>query len=166
MLVSLLWLWLIFPFFSPRRSRCRGRQFVPATLLALRARKPDWVTEEIVRLKALMSEAGCRRIADTFNRLHASRHRMTVSKTWVAMTVRKKRLAIEERRRGWKRRIPRPLGANLVWGLDLTGKRDTEGAVHPILGIVDHGSRFSVAHSSPEHLLDPPAPNRRTTWGR
>ena len=145
MLVLLLWLWLIFPFFSPRRSRARGRCFVPAAVPTLRARKPDWVIGEIVRLKALMSEAGCRRIADTFNRLHASRHRITVSKTWVAMTVRRKRLAIEERRRKWKRRIPRPMPANLVWGFDLTGKMDTEGPVHPILGIVDYGSRFSVA---------------------
>ncbi len=32
-----------------------------------------------------------------------------------------------------------------LWGLDLTGKADSEGIVHPILGIVDHGSRLSVA---------------------
>ena len=71
---------------SPLRSGCgsspacsavsigavRGRRFVPAALPALRTHKPDWVVEEIVRLKALMPDAGCRRIADTFNRLHAA----------------------------------------------------------------------------------------------
>ena len=143
---------------SPLRSGCgsspacsavsigavRGRRFVPAALPALRARKPDWAIEEIVRLKALMPDAGCRRIADTFNRLHAARHATTVSKTWVAYTVRKKRLEIEERRREWKRRVPPSMPANRVWGVDLTGKMDTEGRVHSILGIVDHGSRLAV----------------------
>ena len=122
----------------------RGRRFVPAALPALRTHKPDWVVEEIVRLKALMPDAGCRRIADTFNRLHAARHAATVSKTWVAYTVRKKRLEIEERRREWKRRVPPSMPANRVWGVDLTGKMDTEGRVHSILGIVDHGSRLAV----------------------
>jgi transposase InsO family protein len=102
------------------------------------------VVEEVVRLKALMPDTGCRSIADTFNRLHAARHRMTVSKTWVAVAVRKHRLEIEERRRHWKRRIPSPLPANRVWGIDLTGKADLAGEIHPILGIVYHGSRLAV----------------------
>jgi transposase InsO family protein len=102
------------------------------------------VIAEVVRLKALMADAGCRRIADTFNRLHAARHAMTVSKPWVAAAVRKHRIEIEERRREWKRRIPSPMPVNRVWGMDLTGKADLGGRVHPILGIVDHGSRFTV----------------------
>ena len=97
-----------------------------------------------MRLKALMPDAGCRRVADTFNRLHATRHATTVSKTWVAYTVRRKRLEIEERRREWKRRVPSPMAANRVWGIDLTGKTDIAGEVHAILGIVDHGSRLAV----------------------
>ncbi len=145
MLVLVLWFVLLSSFLIPRRRASRGRPFVPAALPALRARKPDWVIEEVVRLKALMTEAGCRRIANTFNRLHAARHAMTVSKTWVATTVKKKRLEIEERRCEWKRRIPRPVPANLVWGLDLTAKTDIDAVLHPILGIVDHGSRFAVA---------------------
>ncbi len=98
-----------------------------------------------MRLKALMLDAGCRRIADTFNRLHAARHATTVSKTWVADTVRKRRLEIEERRREWKRRVPPAMATNRVWGIDLTGKADFAGEVHPVLGILDHGSRFAVA---------------------
>jgi transposase InsO family protein len=103
------------------------------------------VIEEVIRLKALMADAGCRRVADTFNRLHAARHRMTVSKTWVATAIRKHRLEIAERRREWKRRIPSPMPANRVWGMDLTGKAELEGGLHPILGIVDHGSRLAVS---------------------
>jgi len=103
------------------------------------------VIEEVVRLKALMADSGCRRIACTFNRLHSARHAMTVSKTWVATTVRAKRFEIEERRREWKRRVPSPMPVNQVWGVDLTGKTDMHGSVHPVLGIVDHGSRFAVS---------------------
>jgi transposase InsO family protein len=145
MLAVALWLWLIRFLSAPPRSLLRGRRFVPAALPCLRGRKPEWVGEEVIRLKALMPDAGCRRIADTFNRLHAARHRMTVSKTWVAVAVRRNRLEIEEQRREWKRRIPCPVPINRVWGIDLTGKADSEGEIHPILGIVDHGSRLAVS---------------------
>jgi transposase InsO family protein len=144
MLAVALWLWLLSRFAPPPSKAFCGRRFTPAALPALRTRKPDWVIEEIVRLKAHMADAGCRRIADTFNRLHAARHAMTVSKSWVAGTVRKHRLEIEDRRREWKRRIPSPMPVNRVWGIDLTGKADAEGAVHPILRIVDHRSRLAV----------------------
>ena len=144
MVVLVVWFLLLYCCFRKSRSASRGRRFIPAALPALRARKPDWVIDEIVRLKALMSDAGCRRIADTFNRIHAARQRTTVSKTWVAVLVRKRRHEIEERRREWKRRIPAAIPVNHVWGLDLTGKADTAGVVHPILGIVDHGCRLSV----------------------
>jgi len=145
MLVVVLWLWLLRFLSVPARRPSRGRRFVPAALPALRTRKPDWVIEEVVRLKALMSDAGCRRIADTFNRLHAARHRTTVSKSWVAAAVRKHRLEIEERRREWKRRIPPPMAANRIWGIDLTGKSDLGGNLHHVLGVVDHGSRLAIA---------------------
>ena len=39
---------------------------------------------------------------------------------------------------------PTPIPRNLVWGLDLTGKTDTRGHVHPVLGLLDHGSRASL----------------------
>lgn len=146
MLLLAFWLWLIARFLPHRPPhRLAGRRFVSAALPSLPARKPEWVIDEVVRLKALMSDAGCRRIADTFNRLHAARHRTTVSKTWVAVTVRRHRLEIEERRREWKRRIPSPMPVNRLWGVDLTGKSDLGGNLHHVLGIVDHGSRLAVA---------------------
>jgi transposase InsO family protein len=61
------------------------------------------------------------------------------------VVVRKHRLEIEERRREWKRRIPSPMPVNRLWGMDLTGKADVERRVHPILGIVDQGSRLAVS---------------------
>lgn len=145
MLVVLLWLCLtrLVRLQYPRTAR--GRRFIPAARPALRLRKPDWVVEEVIRLKAHLAQQGCRKVADTFNRLHAARHGMTVSKTYVATMVRRHRLQIETRRAEWKRRIPSPVEANQVWGLDLTTKGDLAGELHPILGIVDHGSRFAVA---------------------
>jgi len=49
--------------------------------------KPEWVRKEVIRLKALMPEAGCRAIANTFNRRFAQSKTMTVSKTFVNETV-------------------------------------------------------------------------------
>ena len=144
MLIAIV-LWLIHRLNVIGRPRSRGRAWVPAARPALRARKPKWVVEEVVRLKAHLAGHGCRKVADTFNRLHAARHGMTVSKTYVATTVRRYRLEIEERRREWKRRIPAPMAVNRVWGLDLTTKQDVDGVSHPILGILDHGSRYAVA---------------------
>src|SRR5471032_2357224 len=109
MLAVALWWWLFRQFLTSPRQSSRGRRFVPFPLPVLRARKPDWVIEEVVRLKAHMADAGCRRIADTFNRMHRARHAMTVSKTWVASTVRARRVEIEDKRREWKRRVPKPM---------------------------------------------------------
>ncbi|MEQ1661865.1 MAG: integrase core domain-containing protein [Thiobacillus sp.] len=100
---------------------------------------------EIVRLKALMPDAGCRSLALIFNRRFAShaeaRRRMTVGKSFVAETLRKYRYEIEIARRRIKHHVPSPMPRNLVWGLDMTGKCDAAGATHAILGFVDHGSR-------------------------
>ena len=32
--------------------------------------KPEWVVQEVLRLKALLPDAGCRTIATTFNRIY------------------------------------------------------------------------------------------------
>lgn len=107
--------------------------------------KPPWVRDEIIRLKALMSHDGCRRIADTFNFLFESSRTMTVGKTFVANVVRDAQLEIVRKRRELKHRIPRPMPRNVIWGLDLTyvDRRPILGIVdrRPILGIVDNGTR-------------------------
>lgn len=145
MLMVLTWLWIQIKAWlsSGRRQIGRGRSTLPTS--GRTQPKPAWVTREIIRLKALMPNAGCRRIADTFNRRHA-RHReierrMTVGKSFVAETMRRHRYEIEIIRRRIKHRVPPALPRNLVWGLDLTGKRDAAGRLHMILGLLDHGSR-------------------------
>lgn len=107
--------------------------------------KPAWVVREIVHLKALMPDAGCRSLALVFNRRFArhadTRRRMTVGKSFVAYTMRKHRYEIEIARRRIKHHVPPRMPRNLVWGLDMTGKRDAASVTHAILGFVDHGSR-------------------------
>jgi transposase InsO family protein len=68
-----------------------------------------------------------------------------VSKAWVADAIRKQLLEIQALRAEWKRHVPAPMPANRISGLDLTGKVDAAGVAHPILGIVDHGSRLAVS---------------------
>ena len=103
--------------------------------------KPKWVKQEVIHLKALMPDAGCRTIAHSFNRRWQSRRQMTVSKTYVADTCRKHQYLIYEARRKVKHRVPRPMPRNRVWGCDLLTKTDPQGQPHVVLAILDHASR-------------------------
>ena len=104
--------------------------------------KPQWVTDAVIRLKVFMPSAGVRMIAMTFNRIYAKRE--TVSKSFVAKVLRNYRCTITMQRRDMRNRMPVAIPANATWGLDLCGKQDDAGVVHPILGIVDRGSRVAV----------------------
>ncbi|MBH0199760.1 MAG: integrase, partial [Nitrospira sp.] len=92
--------------------------------------KPAWVKQEVIRLKALMPQVGCRTIAHHFNRRWRARRQMTVSKTYVADTCRKEQYRILHARRRLKHRVPRPMRKNRVWGCDLLAKTDSEGRTH------------------------------------
>src|SRR5207237_9791027 len=81
--------------------------------------KPAWVRREVVRLKALLPQAGCRTIAHSFNRRFAVSRHMTVGKTYVADTIRRQQYAIVVVRRKIKHAVPRWLPRNCTWGLDL-----------------------------------------------
>src|SRR5947208_1404578 len=76
--------------------------------------KPHWVRREVVRLKALMADAGCRTIAHCFNRRFAARRGMTVGKTYVADTIRRQQYAILAARRRLRHARPRVVPRNLV----------------------------------------------------
>jgi len=128
---------------SPRRGRLRARpESPPEPGRGRNRRKPDWVREEVLRLKALM-DAGCRKVADTFNHLHAHRGE-TVGHSFVAMLVKSEAEKIVRLRREFKHRKPRRTPKNLIWALDLTF---LPGPSEPraVLGLVDHGSRLCLA---------------------
>jgi transposase InsO family protein len=124
-------------------TRSRGSRAVPASPAPriFAQPKPKWVKQEIIHLKALMPQAGCRTIAHHFNRRWAGRRRMTVSKTYVADTCRKHRYLILEARRKVKHRVPRSLPRNRIWGCDLMMTMDRQGQPHVALAILDHASR-------------------------
>ena len=142
----LLWWWIAawisawFAQFGRRKRNGRGRRLVLIASIRTQA-KPPWVVREIIRLKALMPDAGCRSIANIFNRRFAVSRKMTVGKTFVANIIRRYRYEIEILRRKIKHRVPSFLPLNLIWGLDLTGKTDAVGDLHMIFGLIDHGSR-------------------------
>lgn len=126
-----------------RPSRRRwARAWRPARPQTFRAQpKPTWVRNDVIRLKALMSHAGCRTIAHHFNRRWSARRDMTVSKTYVADTCRRHQYLIYEAQRKLKHRVPRPIPRNRIWGCDLLTKTDRRGQPHLALAIVDHASR-------------------------
>ena len=90
-----------------------------------------------------MPDAGCRTLADTFNRLFAHRQ-MSVCKSTAHKLLRNQAYAVLHVRRSMGRKAPYPAAPNDTWALDMTGRADTSGIVHNILGIVDHGSRRSL----------------------
>lgn len=108
-------------------------------------RKPGWVGDEIIRLKSLMPDKGCRMIAASFNRLYAQKRQMTVGKTYVANVFAKHAYKIRVCRNRINHRPGKPGPTNRVWGLDLTGKTDETGDLQVIAGIIDHGSRSCMA---------------------
>jgi len=105
------------------------------------ARKPPWVRDEVLRLKALMPDEGCRHIADCFNRRFEERRGISVGKTFINDAIRENQLVLLRMRQHLKHRIPRPMPINRVWAIDLTGKGDAQGFRHTLMGVVDHGSR-------------------------
>ena len=103
--------------------------------------KPEWLKAEIIRLKALMPQAGCRSIADICNRRFAASRKVTVGKTYVHQVLQRHDYEIQILRRNLKHAQPKNVPHNLIWGIDLTGKADVLGCLHFMLGIIDHGSR-------------------------
>lgn len=128
---------------SPRRGRRRTRLISPPESGRGRnRRKPDWVRNEVARLRALMN-VGCRKIADTFNHLHAHRGE-TVGHSFVAILVKCESEKIIRLRREIKHRKPGTIPKNLIWALDLTFLSGPDGP-RVVFGLVDHGSRLCLA---------------------
>ncbi|MEW7988393.1 MAG: integrase core domain-containing protein [Candidatus Thiodiazotropha sp.] len=107
--------------------------------------KPPWVRRELIRMKAWMPDEGCRPLAAAFNRRFSATRQITVGKTYVAETLKRHAYEVRVVRAGLKRRPPRPVSLQRIWGLDLTGKTDNQGNTHTLLGIVEHASRANIA---------------------
>jgi transposase InsO family protein len=107
--------------------------------------KPQWVKDAVIELKARHPDYGCRTVAHLFNRQFAATRGARVGKTFVHALCNRHAYDIEVRRRTLKHRRPRPMPRNATWGVDLTGKQDTCGKLHSILGVIDHGTRLNLS---------------------
>jgi putative transposase len=103
------------------------------------------VRREIVHLAALLSRPTCRAVAEIFSRRFAQSRKMKVGRTFVNSVLRAKRYEIQVERRRMKNARPKALPRNLIWGVDLTGKTDTGGKLHFVLGLLDHGTRANMS---------------------
>ena len=110
--------------------------------------KPDWVKKEIIQLKALMRNEGCRKIAGAFNRQFEFSKQMTVGKTFVAKVIREHQYEIQVLHKKIKQAPPKSVARQLIWGVDLTFKQTSDKNMLPILGLVEHHSRKSLTLSA------------------
>ena len=151
MLVCLMWLWCLVMYwwrswfdgatkshrFARRATTEPAEQPTPTA-----RRKPEWVIQEVLRLKVLMWSKGCRKIADNFNDQHAALTGCTVGKTFVSNCLKANQYAVSCLRKDMRNRLPRPVPINAVWAMDLTFYTDASGKQQMALGIIDHGSRL------------------------
>ncbi|MBA3774295.1 MAG: hypothetical protein H0X13_17945 [Ramlibacter sp.] len=84
-----------------------------------------------------------REVANEFNRLHAARDAVMVCKSTVHEWVQRRSCQALAVRCATRNGFPAFTPANLRWCLDGTGKADSSGVVHFILGIIDYGARFN-----------------------
>ena len=105
-------------------------------------RKPEWVIQEVLRLKVLMWSKGCRKIADNFNDQRSASTGFTVGKTFVSNCLKANQYALACLRKEMRNRLPRPVPINAIWAMDLTFYTDASGKQQMALGIIDHGSRL------------------------
>ncbi|PCJ42077.1 MAG: integrase [SAR86 cluster bacterium] len=105
-----------------------------------RKKKPAWAKREIIRLKALIPDYGCRKVADVFNRLHKEKRSETLSKSYVYNIIKAHQYEIQVLRQRIKHKQPKPLPNNVVWSIDLTAVNNSL-AKNTVFGIIDNGSR-------------------------
>ena len=142
----LLRIWLrllrLFRFRCYRKSSKVSLKQTPVAFYC-KAKKPDWVVRETIRLKAHLPKSGCRSVAHVFNRIYVNHPKrpMSISKSWVAHVLRNHHLDIAITRRKIRTSSPHQYAINSVWGIDLTGKVTICGKSLSMIGLIDHGSR-------------------------
>lgn len=103
--------------------------------------KPQWVVKEVLRIKAQMGkQAGCRTVAQTFNRLHAPQ---SVGKTYVNEVIQTHQLELLNLTRDLRGQTPKAVPTQAIWAMDVTHVAAC-GKPQACLGILDHGSRLCV----------------------
>lgn len=124
------------PFKRRATIRCAG-----ATAIAPKnQRKPEWVRAELIRLAALCG--GSRRnVARLFNRLHGTRHGVTVGHSFTCELLKAHAVQVLRLRRELQSQTPVVVPICHTWAMDMTFYTDDANMTHASLGIIDHGSR-------------------------
>ncbi len=118
----------------PQRKKLDNLDIITNKAIIRSRKKPQWVTNEVIKLKALMPNASCRTISYVFNQRHYKKE--TIGKTFVDYTIRKHLYEIQIERRKIKSKPAYNIPFNKVWGMDITFVQE-----QPILGIIEHHSR-------------------------
>lgn len=137
------WLRMAFRSRQPKAKysfRYCGRRKCPPPAHPFPTRKPASVRREVIHLKALLPDNGCRALAEVFNRRFAHRS-MRVGKTFVNEVLRSHQYEILCVRRRLRTRPPTAVPRNAIWAMDMTGKSDETGLQHVLLGVLEHQSR-------------------------
>ena len=118
--------------FYPTALKTSKDAFVP---YAHPHKKPVWVKERVIYLKAHLPHDGCRKIAMRFNTIYADQN-ISVSKSYVYSIIKENNHEILKQRKKMRSKIPFATRRNRIWHMDLTtvGKQQ-------ILGVVDGGTR-------------------------
>lgn len=90
------------------------------TLVNAFQKKPEWVVDAILDLKASLPDHGCRLflskiVAAVFNRLYAERG-VSVGKTFVADTLKQHCYALLHQQKMLKNKLPRHVPRQRYWG--------------------------------------------------
>jgi hypothetical protein len=102
-LLLMIYIWRI----NPRTNYGRRKPITASNSFPRTPPKPLWVQQEVLKLKALMPDAGCRTLALIFNRRHQTQG-MTVGKSYVHDAIRSHQYEIQILRREIKRNPPNP----------------------------------------------------------
>jgi transposase InsO family protein len=98
-------------------------------------KKPEWVKDRVMYLKAHLPQYGCRKIAMQFNQMHADQN-ISVSKSYVYRLLREHSHEIFRMRKEMRNRLPYAKEKNQLWHMDLTTINRMQ-----ILGVMDSGTR-------------------------
>lgn len=119
----------------------QNEKFIPYTLN--NRKKPNWVKQKIIYLKALLPNYGCRKIATIFNKHYYDKN-ISVSKSYVYYIIRENQYKIVQKRRYIKNKRPKDLPKNFLWQIDLTNITDCSKNRNQVFGIIDSGSRAII----------------------
>lgn len=111
----------------------KNKQFIPYKTFISTNKKPLWIKNEIIKIKAINPSLSNRTIANIFNFKFNSFY---VGKTYVSYTLKNHQYQILELRKKFKNKIPFFIKFNKTWAMDLTFINQK-----PILGVIEHHSR-------------------------